>query len=118
MLRRAPTNGPHVARVGEEDIDTHNIHARNGGMPVLIALSAVLVLLLAAWSWRHGRLSDRGVSIVAVAWAPVTVLVYALVTGASIPFAVLAFVLVALPGALLYRTVFDLIRDQAAGVRK
>ena len=83
---------------------------------LVVALLAVCTLPIAARLWRAGRVSDRAMTLVVVSLAPLSCLLYALLTGAS-PVVLGLTALVALPGVLLYRTLLDLIREQGDQIR-
>jgi hypothetical protein len=79
----------------------------------LIAIGA-LSLPIEARLWRRGLLSDRTLAISVVGRMPVLVFLYGLIQGYSWPFILGTTALVLVPALALYRTVFGLIREQAA----
>jgi hypothetical protein len=98
-----------------ESLDRTIRRTRLGSVIALVVtLTVVVVLAVAGRSWRDGQLSDRAVTNVVVGWAPAACAIYALSTGGSVAVAFAASALLALPGLLLYRTIFDLVREQGA----
>jgi hypothetical protein len=85
-----------------------------GPLVVLLIAVGVLSLPIEARLWRRGLLSDRTIALSVVGRVPVLVFLYGLIQGSSWPFIVGTTALVLLPALALYRTVFDLVREQAA----
>jgi hypothetical protein len=78
----------------------------------LLILAFPAITLMAARFWRAGRLSDRAMTNVAIGLVPALILAYGLIQGSSLPFALAMAALVLAPGLVLYRIIFDLIREQ------
>jgi hypothetical protein len=88
-----------------------------GPLVVLLIALGVLSLPIEARLWRRGLLSDRTIAISVVGRVPVLVFLYGLIQGSSWPFILGTTALVLVPALALYRTVFDVIREQAAARR-
>jgi hypothetical protein len=85
-----------------------------GLLVVFLIAVGVLSLPIEARLWRRGLLSDRTMAMSAVGRMPVLVFLYGLIQGYGWPFILGTTALVLVPAIALYRTVFDLIREQAA----
>ena len=86
--------------------------AMQGPFVALLILAFPASLFVAARLWRIGRLSDRAVTNLVVGIVPVLIFAFGVIQGSSVPFILGTTALVLLPGLALYRTVFDLIREQ------
>jgi hypothetical protein len=89
-----------------------------GPLVVLLIAIGVLSLPIEARLWRRGLLSDRTIAMSIVGRTPVLVFVYGLIQGSSWLFILGTTALVLVPAVALYRTVFDLIREQATLQRR
>jgi hypothetical protein len=89
-----------------------------GLLVVLLIAVGALSLPIEARLWRRGLLSDRTIAISIVGRMPVLVFLYGLIQGYGWLFILGTTALVLLPTLALYRTVFDLIREQATLQRR
>ena len=85
-----------------------------GNLELLLMVVGVLVLPIAARIWRAGRLSDRAITTVVIAWAPTLAFVYGLIQGSGVLFILAISALLLAPGLALHRVILDLIREQGA----
>ncbi len=88
-----------------------------GLLVVLLIAVGALSLPIEARLWRRGLMSDRTLAMSVVGRAPVLVFLFGLIEGSSLPFILGTTALVLLPALALYRTVFDLIHEQAKARR-
>ena len=84
-----------------------------GPLVVLLIAVGALSLPIEARLWRRGLLSDRTIALSVVGRMPLLVFLYGLIQGSNWPFILGTTGLVLVPALALYRTVFDLIREQA-----
>jgi hypothetical protein len=84
---------------------------------VLLIVAGVAVLPIAARLWRAGRLSDRAITNVMVAWAPTLAFSYGLIHGWGVVSILAISALLLAPGLALHQVIFGLIRDQDAQPR-
>jgi hypothetical protein len=80
-------------------------------LEVLLFVVGVSILPAAARLWRIGRLSDRALTNLVIAWAPALVFVYALIQGLGVLSILAVTALVLAPGLALHRGIFDLVRE-------
>jgi hypothetical protein len=81
---------------------------------VLVIAAAVVSRPIEARLWRARRISDRAFSVALVARFPIVVFLFAAIDRAPLPLIPAITALAILPGALVYRTMLGLVRDQAA----
>ena len=68
--------------------------------------------------WRAGRLSDRGLALLALGRFPILSVFGAIAAGGSLPFIAFIAAISLLPGLFLYRFVLDFIQKQATERRR
>jgi tellurite resistance protein TehA-like permease len=91
--------------------------AMRGLLVALLIVAFPAITLIAARFWRTGRFSDRAMTNLVIGLVPALILAYGVVQGSSLPFALAMAALVLAPGLVLYRIIFDLVREQRSVVK-
>lgn len=81
---------------------------------IVIFVAALASRPIEVRMWRAGRLSDRALTLLLVGRLPLLALVFAVAEGASVGLGLLLVGISVIPGALMYRHVFNLVRTQKA----
>ena len=98
-------------------IDSAMFDAMRGLLVGLLIVAFPAITLIAARFWRAGRLSDRAMTNFVIGLVPAFDLCVQPGQGSSLPFALAMAALVLTPGLVLYRIIFDLIREQRSVVK-
>jgi hypothetical protein len=78
----------------------------------LLIIGAALSIPIEARLWRAGRLSDRVLAILLLGRLPVVLLLFGIIQGYSVPFALATSALALMPTVLFHRYLLALLAEQ------